>query len=235
MDKSLIIGGGVALGLLMLIMSSRSASASTAKPDIVGQTYTAQANNVAAAPALVNAISSYQSQHEQNIAQIQNQHEQNLLNYAAQAGELMARQGQQTLAFSATETGQQYANLADKRQHETDMYRAKTERISVQGQIDLQKKAQDNAFMGQMIGGITSGLNPGQTLYGGGSGQYGGVNPNGGSQLTSIIQSVLGSLSGGGGSGGGLLSGLGGGTGGGGGSSGGSGLSSLASIAALFL
>ena len=234
MDKTLIIGGGVALGLLMLIMSSRSASASTAKPDIVGQTYAAQANNVAAAPALIDAVTSYQSAHEQNVAQIQNQHEQNLLNYAAQAGELMARQGQQTLAFSATETGQMYSNLADKRQHETDMYRAKTERVAVKGQIDLQKQAQDNAFMGQMIGGITSGLNPGQTLYGGGSGQYGGVNPNGGSQLTGIIQSVLGML-GGGGSGGGLLSGLGGGTGGGGGSSGGSGLSSLASIAALFL
>ena len=127
-------------------------------------------------------------------------------------------------------------NLTDYRKNKTERVAiASTERVQKEkikadkavamAQIDLQKKAMDNQFTSSIIGGITGGLNPGQSLTGTQKGASSGQSGQGANALMGLISSIFGGSNGGG------LSSLGGGIGGSGGKGGsGGGSSFLSSI-----
>lgn len=243
MDKAVIIAGGVGLGLLLLVMGSVQKKQSSTT--VVDSVMNATAARDLAAPNIIAAASEYNGR----VQELNNQrHQMDLAQASAhdsQIFDFMSKISNQDITATKNVLNFAGSNVSNYRQ--TDVQKkqiASTEKISLRkiaadeqvamGQLALQKKQMDNQFINGIIGGITGGLNPAQSLYGGasssglntGSGIAGGSGSvgAGGSGLQSIIgiiQSLLGGSSGGG------LSSTGGGVGGGSSGGGGSILSSI--------
>lgn len=223
MDKQTIIIGGVGLGVLLLVMSSAKRAPA---PDYVQTVYGAAAQAQANAPALIAAVgdvnnrrAEIDSQNRQIELAATTRHEQNILDFMATvSGQHVTSEGQ-TLQFAGE-------NLNNYRMTSVQKASIKSnEKIAIKQintQAELAKKQMNQDFINGIIGGVTSGLNPGQSLYGGagasglkGTGTPASMQANaiGGQLIGQVIQAFASMY---GGSGGGLSSILGGGVGKGG-------------------
>jgi hypothetical protein len=239
-DAKIIVGAGVLLGLLMIVAGNRQPK-QVANPgtDVVNAMYNNANSQLMAAPALISAAgdaTAAQSNLSNQRLQMELAHAEANKNLDLSFLKTFSGSANQSQAEVLGFTG---ANLADYRKtvvakksiasnEKIQIEKTKADKAVAMAQIDLQRKAQDNAFTSSIIGGITGGLNPGQSLTGtgmssGGSAVMGGGSSGSGSNILSgLLQSIFGGSSGGG------LSSLGGGTGGG--SQGGGGGSIISSI-----
>jgi hypothetical protein len=229
METKTIVIAGVGLGALLLIIGGGKSK--PAQTDYVQTVYGASAQRDAMAPALIASAGDIQVRNTQAMTdreQIQlaaaNTHDAQILDFmATMSGQQVRREGQ-TLAFAGS-------NLQGYREADVQKKQiASTEKIALKQittQADLAKKQMDQGFLNGIIGGITGGLNPAQSFYGGagasglqGTGTQASMQAS--SNGTSLLNSVIGAVASiYGGSSGGALSSLGGGVGGGGGGGGG--------------
>lgn len=234
-ETKYIVGAGVLLGVFMLVAGqTRQKQVANPGTDVINAVYQNAAMQAQYAPALLNAASeatAAQVNAETQRMQVEMagaEANKNLdLSFLKQFSSEAQGSQAQTLSFTGN-------NLTDYRKNTTErkaiasnekvqLEKIKADKAVAMAQIDLQKKAQDNAFTSSIIGGVTGGLNPGQSLTGTSMGQNSMSGASGSNILSGLLQSLLG------GSNGGLLSGLGGGVSGGSQGSGSSGGSSIIS------
>ena len=193
-NKILLVGGGAVLLLAILARGGKSNAQTPAVIALENQTA-----NLAIAPAIVGTVSSFQLQHEQNQLNAQSSNLGIMADVVKSMDSNATTRFGQTLNFSSNVINANYGNQSDVRHVESAtkiaQHQLNNEGLAIQGQIDIQKKQQDNNFITDLFGGAIK--------------QGSGMVLNGLSNLTSIGGNLLGNMGGTGAP----LSGVGGGVG----------------------